>query len=82
MLSAQETISGTVQYSTVQYSTGDYLRFYDETGVLGQSGTRYCFSDSPAFTYTTNIKVLFKTNNDGTTGKGNYAGQRTELLTL
>merc|ERR1711988_1324301 len=29
--------------------TGDYLRFYDETGVLGQSGTRYCFSDSPAF---------------------------------
>merc|ERR1711988_1407392 len=50
--------------------TGDYLRFYDETGVLGQSGTRYCFSDSPAFSYTTNIKVLFKTNNDGTTGKG------------
>ena len=65
----------TVQYSTAQYSTGDYLRFYDETGVLGQSGTRYCFSDSPAFTYTTNIKVLFKTNNDGTTGKGNYAEQ-------
>jgi len=50
--------------------TGDYLRFYDETGQLGQSGTRYCHTTAPAFTYTTNINVLFKTNNDGTTGKG------------
>merc|ERR1719225_179140 len=50
--------------------TGDYLRFYDENGVLGQSGTRYCHTTAPAFTYTTNINVLFKTNNDGTTGKG------------
>jgi len=50
--------------------TGDYLRFYDENGQLGQSGTRYCFSDKPDFTYTTNIKVLFKTNNDANTGKG------------
>merc|ERR1719373_1545223 len=50
--------------------TGDYLRFYDENGQLGQSGTRYCYSDSPAFSYTTNIKVLFKTNQDGTVGKG------------
>ena len=45
-------------------------RFYDETGSLGSSGTRYCFTTAPAFTYTTNINVLFKTNNDGTTGKG------------
>merc|ERR1712018_572746 len=50
--------------------TGDYLRFYDENGQLGQSGTRYCFSNKPDFTYTTNIKVLFKTNNDANTGKG------------
>merc|ERR1719278_1066143 len=50
--------------------TGDYLRFYDQNGQLGQSGTRYCHTTSPAFTYTTNINVLFKTNNDGTTGKG------------
>merc|ERR1712232_1497510 len=50
--------------------TGDYLRFYDENGQLGQSGTRYCHTTAPAFTYTTNINVLFKTNNDGTTGKG------------
>merc|ERR1711884_256691 len=50
--------------------TGDYLRFYDENGQLGQSGTRYCFSDKPDFTYTTNIKVLFKTNKDANTGKG------------
>merc|ERR1719245_2512145 len=44
--------------------TGDYLRFYDENGVLGQSGTRYCHTTAPAFTYTTNINVLFKTNNE------------------
>merc|ERR1719414_2759081 len=50
--------------------TGDFLRFYDENGQLGQSGERYCFSDKPDFTYTTNIKVLFKTNNDANTGKG------------
>merc|ERR1719510_508048 len=50
--------------------TGDYLRFYDATGQLGQSGTRYCHTTSPAFSYTSNINVLFKTNNDGTTGKG------------
>merc|ERR1712064_104301 len=50
--------------------TGDYLRFYDENGQLGQSATRYCYSDKPDFTYTTNIKVLFKTNNDANTGKG------------
>merc|ERR1712232_214490 len=50
--------------------TGDYLRFYDSNGALGQSGTRYCHTTAPAFTYTTNINVLFKTNNDGTTGKG------------
>merc|ERR1711862_692057 len=37
---------------------------------LGQSGERYCFSKKPDFTYTTNIKVLFKTNNDANTGKG------------
>merc|ERR1712232_1235559 len=50
--------------------TGDYLRFYDSNGALGQSGTRYCHTTSPAFSYTSNINVLFKTNNDGTTGKG------------
>merc|ERR1719422_2012566 len=50
--------------------TGDYLRFYDENGSLGSSGTRYCFTTAPAFTYSTNIKVLFKTNNDANTGKG------------
>ena len=50
--------------------TGDYLRFYDANGQLGQSGTRYCHTTGPAFSYTTNINVLFKTNNDGTTGKG------------
>ena len=27
--------------------TGDYLRFYDASGQLGQSGTRYCYSDCP-----------------------------------
>merc|ERR1712012_867574 len=50
--------------------TGDYLRFYDASGSLGQSGTRYCFSDKPDFTYASNINVLFKTNNDANTGKG------------
>ena len=45
-------------------------RFYDENGSLGSSGTRYCFTTAPAFTYSTNIKVLFKTNNDANTGKG------------
>merc|ERR1719510_1006262 len=50
--------------------TGDYLRFYDANGALGQSGTRYCHTTSPAFSYTSNVNVLFKTNNDGTTGKG------------
>merc|ERR1712038_1825208 len=50
--------------------TGDYLRFYDANGALGQSGTRYCHTTGPAFSYTTDINVLFKTNNDGTTGKG------------
>ena len=47
-----------------------HFRFYDENGQLGQSGERYCFSNKPDFTYTTNIKVLFKTNNDANTGKG------------
>ena len=47
-----------------------HSRFYDENGQLGQSGERYCFSNKPDFTYTTNIKVLFKTNNDANTGKG------------
>merc|ERR1712012_922300 len=50
--------------------TGDYLRFYDESGQLGQSGERYCFTNKPDFTYTSNIKVLFKTNNDAQQGKG------------
>ena len=62
--------------------TGDYLRFYDQNGQLGQSGTRYCHTDGPAFTYTTNINVLFKSNNDGTTGKGESVSQpaRTQLV--
>ena len=46
------------------------FRFYDASGSLGQSGTRYCFSDKPDFTYASNINVLFKTNNDANTGKG------------
>ena len=50
--------------------TGDYLRFYDETGDLGESGVRYCFNNKPSFTYSTNIIVLFKTNNDGKSGGG------------
>ena len=60
--------------------TGDYLRFYDQNGQLGQSGTRYCHTDGPAFTYTTNINVLFKTNNDGTTGKGRRLAQRNRKI--
>ena len=50
--------------------TGDYLRFYDETGDLGESGVRHCFNSKPSFTYSTNIIVLFKTNNDGKSGGG------------
>ena len=55
-------------------------RFYDETGSLGSSGTRYCFTTAPAFTYSTNIKVLFKTNNDANTGKGNVIMELTNAL--
>ena len=54
-----------------------HFRFYDENGQLGQSGERYCFSNKPDFTYTTNIKVLFKTNNDANTGKGGLKKKRT-----
>ena len=50
--------------------TGDYLRFYDETGTLGTSGERYCFTTGPSFTYPNNINVLFKTNNDANSGRG------------
>ena len=50
--------------------TGDYLRFYDSTGTLGSSGTRYCHNTPPSFTYANNVFVLFKTNNDGTSGRG------------
>ena len=52
--------------------TGDYLRFYDSTGSLGSSGDRYCHSTPPSFTYPNNIFVLFKTNNDGTSGRGEF----------
>ena len=55
-------------------------RFYDETGSLGSSGTRYCFTTAPAFTYSTNIKVLFKTNNDANTGKGKVIMELTNAL--
>ena len=55
--------------------TGDYLRFYDETGPLGVSGDRYCFNDKPSFTYEFNINILFKTNNDANFGRGNLSSQ-------
>merc|ERR1719245_2475176 len=60
----------TATSATGALCTGDYLRFYDASGSLGGSGTRYCYSDKPDFTYASNINVLFKTNNDGNTGKG------------
>ena len=47
--------------------TGDYLRFYDSAGTLNE---RYCFNNAPSFTFTTDINVLFKTNNDGNSGRG------------
>merc|ERR1712079_530182 len=60
----------TATSATGALCTGDYLRFYDSTGTLGSSGTRYCHNSAPSFTYANNIFVLFKTNNDGTSGRG------------
>ena len=65
-----DDIDLTATSATGALCTGDYLRFYDATGTLGSSGTRYCFNNKPSFTYTTNINVLFKTNNDGNSGRG------------
>merc|ERR1719489_730304 len=60
----------TATSATGALCTGDYLRFYDSTGSLGSSGDRYCYNTAPSFTYPNNIFVLFKTNNDGTSGRG------------
>ena len=48
------------------------MRFYDlaEGNSLDSSGERYCFTSPPAFSYTSEIQVLFKSNNDASASTG------------
>merc|ERR1740123_712521 len=52
--------------------TGDFVRVYDlaDGNSLDSSGERYCHTTSPAFSYSSQIQVLFDTNNDANAGTG------------
>merc|ERR1719245_1826576 len=46
--------------------TGDFMRVYDlaDGNSLDSSGERYCHTTGPAFSYSSQIQVLFNKNND------------------
>merc|ERR1712203_876076 len=52
--------------------TGDFMRVYDlaDGNSLDSSGERYCHTTGPAFSYSSEIQVLFNTNNDANAGTG------------
>merc|ERR1712018_232139 len=52
--------------------TGDFMRVYDlaDGNSLDSSGERYCHTTGPAFSYSSQIQVLFNTNNDANAGAG------------
>merc|ERR1712184_223758 len=52
--------------------TGDFMRVYDlaDGSSLDSSGERYCHTTGPAFSYSSEIQVLFNTNNDANAGTG------------
>ena len=52
--------------------SGDFMRVYDlaDGNSLDSSGERYCHTTGPAFSYSSQIQVLFNTNNDANAGVG------------
>merc|ERR1719245_2035408 len=59
--------------------TGDFMRVYDlaDGNSLDSSGERYCHTTGPAFTYSSQIQVLFNTNNRRTTDFKLHNNRRT-----